>query len=633
MSNPSDDPKRDIFHISPDDKPSMLSGPGHEESRQKRGKLPLAKKAKARVKAPGLAAKQPAGRDPKRATIYRQTEVREGVFQQAIETGRTRILITATFLTLAFAVIGARLVDITALQPQETPKIAKPASTAPEEALPRGAILDREGVLLAANLSTVSLFADPALVLDPADTALKLAAALPQLDPVWIESRLRRDTRFVWLDRTLTPDQQYEVNRLGMPGIDFDENETRIYPHGSLFAHTLGYTNVDNAGIAGVEKRFEDQLQKDGADVQLSLDTRVQHILRDELSQAVETYSAIGAAGIIMDARTGEVLGMSSLPDFDPNHPGSADEDAVFNRATLGVYELGSTFKIFNTAMALEAGVVDLNGGYDATKPIRISRFTISDYHAKKRWLSVPEIFVFSSNIGSAKMALDVGPAGQRKFMENLGFLNTLGLELPELGRPQSPSKWRPINTMTISFGHGISVSPMHLVSGVAAMINGGVVHRPTLLKTSEPPRGRRIISEATSQAIRGLMRLNSLEGSGKRATVDGYLVGGKTGTAEKVGKRGSYAKKSLISSFVGAFPMNDPKYVVYVVLDEPKGTKETHNYATGGWVAAPSVGNIIRRIAPVLNVSPVLSETPEARQELAIIAPQLEASLASLRQ
>ena len=283
--------------------------------------------------------------------------------------------------------------------------------------------------------------------------------------------------------------------------------------------------------------------------------------------------------------------------------------------------------------MALEAGVVDLNGGYDATKPIRISRFTISDYHAKKRWLSVPEIFVFSSNIGAAKLALDVGPAGQRKFMENLGFLNTLGLELPELGRPQSPSKWRPINTMTISFGHGISVSPMHLVSGVAAMINGGVVHRPTLLKTSESPRGRRIISEATSQAIRGLMRLNSLEGSGKRATVDGYLVGGKTGTAEKVGKRGSYAKKSLISSFVGAFPMNDPKYVVYVVLDEPKGTKETHNYATGGWVAAPSVGNIIRRIAPVLNVSPVLSETPEARQELAIIAPQLEASLSSLQQ
>lgn len=619
--------------IDPEDKPSLLSREQKAAVKRGRSKIPFAKKGMARAKAPGAFVKQPPGRDERRPPIYQQTEVRDGVFRQAIETGRTRVLITATVLTLAFGVIGARLVDVTAMQGPMEPRSAKLTVVEPDQAALRAPITDRNGILLATNLSTVTLFADPKLVMNPKETAYKLAAVLPDLDPSWVEERLKRNSRYVWLHRTLTPEQQYAVNRLGLPGIDFERKETRVYPHGPLVSHVLGYTDVDNNGIAGLEKRFDDTLNTGGEAVRLSIDVRVQHVLRDELKKAVDTYSAIGAAGIVMDARNGEVVAMSSLPDFDPNHPGEASADAIFNRATLGVYELGSTFKIFNTAMALDSGVVGMTGGYDASEPIRISRFTISDYHAKNRWLSVPEIFIYSSNIGSAKMALDVGPEGQRAFLERIGFFDPVPLELPEVGRPQKPDTWRPINTMTISYGHGISVSPMHLVSGVAAMINGGTLHRPTLLQAEAGQQGKQVISARTSEAIRALMHLNGIEGSGKRAAVDGYYVGGKTGTAEKVGARGTYARRSLISSFVGAFPMHDPQYVVYVVLDEPKGTKETHGFATGGWVAAPSVGNVIRRAAPLLNVDPALEEPAAIRQQLAIVAPQLEASLASLSQ
>jgi len=552
----------------------------------------------------------------------------DSVVRQAIETGRTRILITATVMTLAFGVLGARLVDLTVLSEPAEPRTAKAAS---EETIGRRAdIVDRNGTLLATSLHTVSLFADPKRVMDPRAAAYKLAAILPDSSAEWLESRMRKPGRFVYLHRSLTPRQQWEINRLGIPGIDFSGNETRLYPHGPLAGHVLGFADVDGNGIAGIEKRFDKTLGTDGKSVALSLDMRVQHILRDELTQAIAEFKAIGAAGIVMDAKSGELLGLSSLPDFDPNHPGDASADARFNRATLGVYELGSTFKIFNTAMAIDSGLVTMNDFYDASKPLKVSRYTIRDYHAKNRSLSVPEIFIYSSNIGSAKMAVDVGGEAQKHFFQRMGFLDTLSVELPEAGHPQSPSIWRPINTMTISFGHGLSVSPLHLASGVAAMVNGGVLMPPTLLKSDIPRKGRRIVSEATSDSIRRLMRLNALEGSGGKARVSGYLVGGKTGTAEKVGMRGTYKRKALISSFVAAFPMNDPKYVVYIVLDEPQGNEATHGYATGGWVAAPTVGEVIRRIAPVLGVTPVDSEAPEIRQQLAIELPHAQKRLAS---
>jgi cell division protein FtsI (penicillin-binding protein 3) len=312
-----------------------------------------------------------------------------------------------------------------------------------------------------------------------------------------------------------------------------------------------------------------------------------------------------------MDVRTGEMLSLVSLPDFDPNEPGAAPDDARFNRVTLGVYEMGSTFKIFNTAMALDSGTTTLAGGYDATRPIQISRFQITDYHAQKRWLSVPEIFMHSSNIGSAKMALDAGTPVQRAYMDKFGMLKPPKIELPEVGHPRSPQPWRPINTMTISFGHGLSVSPLQLVVGASAVVNGGIMRQPTLLRRepSEVPPGERVLSQKTSESMRKLFRLVVEQGTGKMAAVPGYMVGGKTGTAEKAGK-GGYRQKALISSFTAAFPMNDPQFVVLVMLDEPQGTKATYGFATAGWTAAPTAGRIIGRVGPLLGMMPE-DETP----------------------
>ncbi|MDJ0686373.1 MAG: penicillin-binding transpeptidase domain-containing protein [Alphaproteobacteria bacterium] len=572
----------------------------------------------------------------KRAPICKSAETPDGVFQSAMEMGRTRLLITATVMTLAFGVIGARLVDVATLQSPTEPKVASSAAqAAPVGAAIEGgraAIVDRNGVLLATNLPTVSLFADPSLVINPRETAYRLSSILPDLDPEAVEAKLRRKTQYVRLARSLTPQQHYDVNMLGLPGVAFTKGATRLYPHGPLFSHILGYTNIDNKGISGLEHRFDKALREEAEPIRLSVDARVQHVLRDELRAAMQRFSAIGAAGVVMDVRNGEILGMASLPDFDPNHPTQSGPEQRFNRAAKGVYELGSTFKIFNTAMALDGGVVRLQDRYDATKPLRVGRHTITDYHAENRWLTIPEIFIHSSNIGSAKMALDVGGPEQKAFLKKLGFLDRLAVELPEVSTPLAPRVWREINTVTISYGHGLSVSPLHLTSGVAAMINGGVMHRPTLVKTHGAPAGERVIGQNTSDAIRVLMRLNALEGSGKSAAVHGYAIGGKTGTAEKPGS-GGYNRKKLISSFIGAFPMHAPRYAVYVVLDEPKGTAETHNFATGGWVAAPSVGHIIEAIAPILGVQPVEEEAPALQQQLATVAPQSGATLASLRQ
>jgi cell division protein FtsI (penicillin-binding protein 3) len=344
--------------------------------------------------------------------------------------------------------------------------------------------------------------------------------------------------------------------------------------------------------------------------------------VRDELARQIAAFDAIGGTGVVLDVETGETIAMVSLPDFDPNVAGQVDPDTRFNRATLGVYEMGSTFKIFNTAMALDLGTASMRSGYDATHPIKISRFTINDFHGKKRWLTVPEIFKYSSNIGSVKMALDVGTERQRAFLTRLGMLRETAVELPERGLPLAPNPWRPINTMTIAFGHGLSISPLHLASGVATVVNGGIRQPVTLLRADTPSPGERVISESTSDSMRRLMRLVVQDGTGSKADALGYIVGGKTGTAEKVGGRGGYKRKALLSSFVAAFPMQAPRYVVLVMVDEPKGNKESHGYATGGWVAAPAISRIVARAAPLLGVAPVDPEAPEIRRDLMIEMP-----------
>jgi len=542
----------------------------------------------------------------------------EGDRKTAIEMGRNRLMVAGALFTAAFTVIGIRVIDVSVFsentEPRYTRSIAKD-----EKHNGRADIVDRNGVLMATSLSTASLFANPRLVLDPEQAALKLATALPDIDVKVIEKKLRSNRGFVWLKRHLTPRQQYAVNRLGIPALNFQREARRMYPMGSLAAHALGFTDIDNKGLTGIERYFDKELRTRQDNMALSIDVRVQHVLEHELGVAMKKFSAIGAAGLVMDVTTGEVVAMSSLPSFDPNQPNAIAQDLRFNRTTLGVYEMGSTFKIFTTAMALDAGTVSLHGGYDATNPIRVARFTIRDFHAKKRWLSVPEIFMYSSNIGTVKMALDVGIPGHRNFLTTIGMMKPVAIELSETGSPLSPNRWREINSMTISFGHGLAVSPLHLVAGVSAMVNGGIYRTPTLIRRnpSETPVGKRVITAETSAKMRRLMRLVVKNGTGRNAAAPGYLVGGKTGTAEKVSGRG-YKKKALISSFVAAFPMHKPRYVVLAMLDEAKGTKETIGYATGGWVAAPVVGAVVRRIAPVLGMRPI-KETDPVRETLSI--------------
>jgi len=542
----------------------------------------------------------------------------EGDRKTAIEMGRNRLMVAGALFTAAFTVIGIRVIDVSVFsentEPRYTRSIAKD-----EKHNGRADIVDRNGVLMATSLSTASLFANPRLVLDPEQAALKLATALPDIDVKVIEKKLRSNRGFVWLKRHLTPRQQYAVNRLGIPALNFQREARRMYPMGSLAAHALGFTDIDNKGLTGIERYFDKELRTRQDNMALSIDVRVQHVLEHELGVAMKKFSAIGAAGLVMDVTTGEVVAMSSLPSFDPNQPNAIAQDLRFNRTTLGVYEMGSTFKIFTTAMALDTGTVSLHGGYDATNPIRVARFTIRDFHAKKRWLSVPEIFMYSSNIGTVKMALDVGIPGHRNFLTTIGMMKPVAIELSETGSPLSPNRWREINSMTISFGHGLAVSPLHLVAGVSAMVNGGIYRTPTLIRRnpSETPVGKRVITAETSAKMRRLMRLVVKNGTGRNAAAPGYLVGGKTGTAEKVSGRG-YKKKALISSFVAAFPMHKPRYVVLAMLDEAKGTKETFGYATGGWVAAPVVGAVVRRIAPVLGMRPI-KETDPVRETLSI--------------
>jgi cell division protein FtsI (penicillin-binding protein 3) len=502
-----------------------------------------------------------------------------------VEMGRARIVVAGIFMALVFTVIGGRLTQLAVRGESGDYPIAI-ASERDDPRL-RANIVDRNGEILATDLQTASLYANPRRLLDAEKAARALAEVLPDMDYDAALKKLKSDRGFVWLRRHLTPRQQWALLERGIPGLDFIDEYTRTYPHGTLMPHLLGYVDSDNRGIAGLEKQFERHLAASGAPLRLTIDMRVQHLMRQELGAAMREFQAQAATGIVMDVRNGEILSLVSLPDFDPNHPGEASDEARFNRATLGVYELGSTFKIFTAAMALDAGAARMNKRYDATKPLRVSRFMIRDYHAKKRWLTLPEVFVYSSNIGAALMARDIGGKRQRNYLDELGF------------------------------GHGIAVSPLHLVSGVAAAVNGGILNQPTIVADEyrtgdrEP---RRVFKKRTSEQIRKLMRLTVENGTGRNADAAGYAVGGKTGTAEKPSAKG-YAGRRLLSSFIGAFPINDPRYVVLALLDEPKGTKATQGYATGGWVAAPVVRRVVERMAPMLGMPVVEEDAPGMRE------------------
>lgn len=533
----------------------------------------------------------------------------EGRAKHALELGRTRLVVAGLGFALAFFLLAVRLVDLGLGGSAAEPSLAE-ASGAPL-ATGRADIVDRNGVVLATTLPTQSLYADTRQVPNAEEAALQLAAVLPGLDPDELATKLGSGKSFVWVKRQLTPRQYYEVNRLGIPGLYFQREMTRVYPQGNLTAHIVGFTNVDNRGLAGIEQAFDERLRTSAAALPLSIDVRAQSLVAEELQKGIDEFRAIGAMGVVLDIETGELVASVSLPSFDPSRPGQATDDERFNRVTLGVYEMGSTFKILTVAMALQEGVITLRSGYDASRPLKVGRFTISDFKGKNRWLSVPEIIIYSSNIGAAQIGRDMGSERQKQYLTALGMTTKPQIELPEVGQPMVPAKWKDINTLTIAFGHGIAVSPLQLAIGTAATINGGLLRPATFLKNENGTAGTRVLSEETSAMMRWLMRFNVQKGSGKRAEVAGYLVGGKTGTAEKL-TGGKYAKNKRISSFVSAFPMDKPRYLVLVMMDEPKPTEATGGYATGSLVAAPIAGRIIARLGPLLGVAPEAPEIAE---------------------
>ena len=403
----------------------------------------------------------------------------------------------------------------------------------------------------------------------------------------------------------LSPSQQAEVNNLGIPALEFQKSEKRIYPQQNLLSHVLGYTNVDNKGTAGLENALHNRLTESSKPLQLTVDIGIQDTLREQLIDGIKQFKANAASAIVMNVKNGEVIAMVSLPDYDPNLSIPVGSRSLFNFATQGVYEAGSVFKTFNTALALESGKVKLNDKFDATKPVKIQGVTVADYKGENRWLSVGEILIHSSNIGSALMISKVGKEKQRQFMQNLGFDKPLSdFEVLEKGKPLflSEKQWRDNMMATIAYGYGISVTPLHIVSAFSALINGGIYHYPTIIKSSVPTPAKRIISEQTSDKMRHLLRDVIIYGSGRKADVAGYQVLGKTGTANKI-INGKYKDRVVITSFLAAFPESDPQYALIVVLDEPKGPENAPYLVTSAWNAAPLGGKIIAQIAPQLNV------------------------------
>jgi cell division protein FtsI (penicillin-binding protein 3) len=557
--------------------------------------------------------------------------------RQALELTRRRLVLAAGGFALLFGAVAAKLTYATILYPVPASAAASrplipvdPGAPPPDAppalattAKPRATILDRNGEILAISLPTAALFANPKEMIDSAEVAHKLKQILPRMDEAQARARLAGAKSFVYLERQITPTEEIAINDLGIPGIYFQPGQKRHYPLGRVASQVLGGVDVDSHGVAGVERAFNDRLEASGEALRLSIDVRVQSVMRDELEKSKEEFQAIGACGIVMDVRTGEVIAMVSLPDYDANEFGNTPPDDRFNRAVTGMYEPGSTFKLQTAAMALDFGSAHIWDQFDAAHNIHIGRFTIVDYKGKHRMLYLPEVLAYSSNLGAAHVALGVGAQRQRLWLGAMGMFKKVGIELPEAGQPLAPpvSNWKEAATMTIGFGHGIAVSPLHVVRGTAALANGGIVLQPTIL-AREPsdsgPIGNRIMNLSTSNTIRKMMRLVVTDGYGKPADIEGYFVGGKTGTAEKVGAHG-YKKHANVSAFMSVFPMNAPRYAVYFMLDEPVGNKETGGYATAGAVSAPGAGRVIARIAPMLNMFPQLANEAQIQAGLVI--------------
>lgn len=528
--------------------------------------------------------------------------------------GKARIVMTMAVFFGIFSTISGRLVYLGF----QTPDLSGGPQSRVTASRPD--IVDRNGEVLATDIKTASLFAEPRRIVDADEAIEKLSTVLPEIDYEQTYHKLKSGAGFVWLQRQLTPKQQADIMQLGIPGFGFRTEKRRFYPSGETSSYIVGLTNIDNQGISGMEKYIDEQglsdlqasglaVAKDLQPVKLSIDLRVQHIVRDEIAAGLERYRAIGAGAVVLNVKTGEVVAMASVPDFDPNNPYNAQDKDRLNRMSAGLYEMGSTFKSFTSAMALDSGKATMNSRFDASHPIRVGHQAIHDFHGKNRVLSLPEVFLYSSNIGSAREAELVGIEGHREFLHRLGILERMQTELPEVARPTEPKVWKQVNSFTIAFGHGVSTTPLQAAVGCAALMNGGYLMNPTfLMRTQEQAMAiaKKVVSEKTVEGMRYLYSLNAEKGSARNARVPGYRVGGKTGTAEKV-INGRYSKDLNFNTFVAAFPMDDPQYLVFTIADAPHPEKPgmTDVAAANAGVMA---GNIIRRSAAMLGVKPDFS-------------------------
>ena len=520
---------------------------------------------------------------------------------------KIKLLMCGSLFLFSFMTIGYRTISLAGINKPSPINISfKSIKTDINENLPRGNIYDRNKELLATTIRTSSLNINPQEVLNKKNTIKKLIEIFPQLDEVALKTKLDSKKQFVNILREISPKEHVLLLNEGIEGLKIRTKHKRIYPNNNLAAHILGSTDIDGSGIAGIEKSSDNQL-KNGKNIKISIHSGIQHITEKILFEQINKFEAEGGAAIVMNSKNGEIYAITSLPDYNVNNYNKVSNELLFNKATKGIYELGSTLKLITAAIALDSGLIKENEVFDVSRPLRVSSRTIRDFHPLNYAINIPEVIVHSSNIGSAKIAEKFGSETQLKYLRKLGFMNKMNLQIPEVGTPQVLMDRKLLSTMTISYGHGIAITPLHLASSTATLVNNGIKVNPTLFVSKTREKYTRVFSKSTSNKIKSIMRLvvKSKYGTAKKAEAKGYLIGGKTGTAEKLSKTGGYLKKQNIVAFTSAFPINNPQFIITVMIDNPKGQKFSYGYRTAGWVVAPVVKRLVTRIAPILNIKP----------------------------
>ena len=532
---------------------------------------------------------------------------------------RIKLSICSVLLIFSFTIIGYKTFSLASITKVNKNLISsKKNQQSLFSKLKRGNIYGRNGELLATTIDVNSLNINPQEILNKNETIKKLNKIFPELKEESLWRKLNTKKRHVNLLREISPKQYVLLLEEGIEGIKIKAKDKRIYPNNNLVSHILGGTDIDGKGIAGIEKSFNEKLLN-GEDITISIHNGIQYITEKIMSEQIKKFEAEGGAGIVMNAKNGEIYAITSLPDYNANNYNNINNQNLFNKATKGIYELGSTLKLITAAVAFESDHVKENDVFDVSTPLKVSSRTIRDFHPLNYRLNIPEIIVHSSNIGSAKIAKKIGTSTQLKYLKSLGLMDKLDLEIPELGKPQVLKDGKLLTTMTISYGHGIAITPLHLASATATIVNDGVEIKPTLLISNSKLSNKRIFSSETSKKMKSIMRLvvSSKHGTAKKAQATGYLVGGKTGTAEKVNQTGGYSKKQNIVAFTAAYPMNSPQFVITIMIDNPKGQKFSFGYRTAGWVAAPVIKRLVTRISPILNIKPKTKVSSDFTKDL----------------